>query len=170
MENFKEGDKVYDIIKDGYIYTLKKNYNKESRQRYPLGIHEIDVSYTFDGKRFKSDATQSIFHATKENYELLSKLFPYVQWEKPKRILKGSELCKHLLKTQPHVFCRVSNFGDEDALIANAPIRCIVGCRREAGFTFEVGDSSGAAYNYAVPINTETLQPLEMEVDNERKN
>lgn len=165
MSKFKQGDRVYCPQFGTGVYTVYPDAycNSPLVVRTPtgsfLGIDE-------DGKHNEHDVLPSVFHVTPENKELLDRLYN-VEFEQPKRILKGSELCKHLLKAKPHVFCRVSNLSDEATLMANAPIRCIVACRSEVGFTFEVDGSSGLVFNYAVPIDTETLQPLEMEVDYE---
>lgn len=162
MSKFKQGDRVYCPQFGTGVYTVYPDAycNAPLVVRTPtgsfLGIYE-------DGKHNEHDVLPSVFHVTPENKELLDRLYN-VEFEQPKRILKGSELCKHLLKTRTHVLCRVSDFGDAVA-DKNAPIRCIVACRREVGFTFEVGDSTCATYNYAVPINPDTLEPLEMEVD-----
>ena len=163
MSTFKPGDKVYCPLYGSEIFVLEKSFLSD----YDVVLfskHRGNVAFTNDGKYFEACGIPILFHATVENHKLLEALYG-VPFEKPKRKLKGSALCKHLLKTRTHVFCRVSNLSDEEASATNARIRCIVACRREVGFTFEVGDSTCATYNYAVPINPDTLEPLEMEAD-----
>lgn len=165
MKEFKVGDKVYcPTLGKGIIYTLDTSLGGDE-----FIIRTDNGSYCCvnkNGRLLNSDLLPCIFHATVENHRQLEALYG-VEFEVPKRLLKGSELCRHLLKTRTHVFCRVSNLSDEEALMDNARIRCIEASRREVGFTFEVGDVTGATYNYAVPINPDTLELLEMEVDNE---
>lgn len=165
MSKFKPGDKVYCPCIGTDLYTLEV----EPSIQGTLAISIDDTSCLYvdeDGMNSKYDVLPCVFHATEENRKKLESLYEE-SFAAPKRVLRGSTLCKHLLKSRSHVFCRVSNLSNEDASMDNARIRCIVACRREVGFTFEVGDSSGATYNYAVPIDTETLQPLEMEIGNE---
>lgn len=162
MSTFKPGDKVYCPLYGTEIFDLEKSL----LSAYDVSLfskHRGTMAFTSDGKYFEDCGVPLLFHATVENHRQLEALYG-VPFEKPKRKLKGSALCKHLLKTRTHVFCRVSDFGD-DVADNNAPIRCIVACRRDVGFTFEVDDSSGETYNNAVPINPDTLEPLEMEVD-----
>ena len=53
---FKEGDLVYNLRKDGNIYTVINNYFskiQKSKEEYPLGIQYSDGSYesfTIDGR------------------------------------------------------------------------------------------------------------------------
>lgn len=56
----------------------------------------------------------SIFHATQENYELLSKLYPNVEFEKPKAV--GSDLTRQKLESgETNILCWVSDVSDHIA-------------------------------------------------------
>lgn len=161
---FKHGDKVYCPTLGQEIYTVKLTNVYENplavNGKYPVFIQE-------DGRQGFYAALQAVFHATPENHKLLEELYK-VEFEKPKRVLKGSELCKYLLKkTKHHVFCFVSNTCDADAISYEA-VRCITSYDPYKDYSFSVLDGScGHAYDYAVPINPETLEVLEMEVDDE---
>lgn len=169
MEKFKVGDKVYYVAGEttGCIYTLSENqFGDVDNSKYPVCIKPLDAAFLADGKTSFLDVRRTLVHATKENYELLSKLFPEVKWEKPKRVLKGSELCKHLLKTRPYVFCFVSDESDDVANSKNLTIRCISQYDTLSAFFVERDKKDDIAmWFYAVPINPETLEPLEMEVE-----
>jgi hypothetical protein len=89
---FKAGDKVYFPRQDGNIYTLVSTDSKE----YPLFIDQVSTSFTMCGKFATRDENPSIFHVTDENSVLLSKLYN-TQFEKPKKVLKGSDLTRHLI-------------------------------------------------------------------------
>lgn len=88
--------------------------------------------------------------------------------EKFKRVLKGSELCKYLLKTKSHVFCFVSDASDECANKKPLTIRCISRYDNLYAFFIEKdSEDDNAMWFHAVPIDPETLKPLEMEVNYE---
>ena len=81
---FKVGDKVYvgltgrvakvtEIIEDEVVSVANKN---NSRRVW----------------------TTNICHATQENYEMLSKLYPHIEIELPHKEITGSNLCKATLK------------------------------------------------------------------------
>ena len=81
---FKVGDKVYvgltgrvakvtEIIEDEVVSVANKN---NSRRVW----------------------TTNICHATQENYEMLSKLYPHIEIELPHKEITGSNLCKAMLK------------------------------------------------------------------------
>lgn len=81
---FKVGDKVYvgltgrvakvtEIIDDEVVSVANKN-------------NEVRVW------------TTNICHATQENYEMLSKLYPHIEIELPHKEITGSNLCKAMLK------------------------------------------------------------------------
>lgn len=85
MIEFKAGDLVYYPEQSDEIHKLHKR-NEFSAGVYFLTIvhnHIRGANFTDDGRRFLSDVGQRIFHATQENYELLSKLYPNVEFEPP---------------------------------------------------------------------------------------
>lgn len=84
-QTFKVGDKVYFPVKGTEIYTLKQSKNKT----YPLIIEFVDndsTTFTKNGIYYTDNKNTSIFHATKENQELLSKLYG-IQFEEPNSFL-----------------------------------------------------------------------------------
>lgn len=84
MNKFQSGDKVYCPKIGGGIYTLK-NYDRKL-----LAIYFIPTAnncYLFNKQGYDLSSYnrnfESIFYATKENYELLSKLHPNTIFEPP---------------------------------------------------------------------------------------
>ena len=144
------GTGVYNVYPDAYC-------NSPLVVRTPtgsfLGIDE-------NGKHNKHDELPSVFHATPENKNMLESLYN-VEFEKPKRILKGSALCKLILKTKSHVLCFVSDGYDENA-IANKAVEVITSFNTEYKCFMNLTNTS--TWNFAVPIDPETLKPLEIEV------
>lgn len=54
--------------------------------------------------------------ATEENYQLLSGLFAGLTLEPPKKQIKGSDLCRRMIKNRiTNIRCYVGNDGDEQA-------------------------------------------------------
>ena len=83
-QTFKVGDKVYCPMISNKIFTLTKSPNR----LYPLCISFPEYGGIFDeyGKYNISDLNNTLFHVTKENQELLSKLYG-IQFEEPKSFL-----------------------------------------------------------------------------------
>ena len=90
-KTFKVGDAVYCPILGNKIFTLTKNSTKSSKRIYPLRISfpeygEYGEIFDEYGKYNLNDLNNSLFHVTKENQELLSKLYG-IQFEEPKSFL-----------------------------------------------------------------------------------
>ena len=83
-QTFKVGDKVYCPILGNKIFTLTQSLSST----YPLSISFRGYVEIFDeyGKYKLSDLNNTLFHVTKENQELLSKLYG-IQFEEPKSFL-----------------------------------------------------------------------------------
>ena len=81
---FKEGDKVYYPLMSNKILTLLKH--DEDKVSIDLGLSGYTV-FNSKGKKFEHQMTQSIFHATQVKYELLTNLYPYIEFEKPIPVL-----------------------------------------------------------------------------------
>lgn len=97
---FKAGDKVYCPTLGNAIFTIESSV----LERFPLKV-ETDtnlISFTQEGNVFIEHAVPSIFKATKENQELLSKLYG-IQFEEPKSFLD------HHLSLGSKVLCLVVN-------------------------------------------------------------
>ncbi len=161
MATFKAGDKVYCPMFGTEVYTLKEHPNMQ----FSTMLKSIGGTYetfTETGTYHIGMGVPSIFHATPENRKKLEDLYG-LEFEEPKRKLKGSELCKRLLKTQRYVLCFVSDCNDNTAL-KDRKVEAI--SRVSSGSEYFM-DLTNIAWVYAVPINPETLQPLEIEVDDE---
>ena len=76
---FKAGDKVYYPLMSDKILTLLKH--GEDTVNVDLGVGNF---FELNGKKFQHHLAQSIFHATQLNYELLTNLYPHMQFEEPK--------------------------------------------------------------------------------------
>ena len=149
---FKVGDKVYkygetdvntvlDVFVSGYMRI----------SNYPHRVnHEV------------------ICHATQENYEMLCKLYPHIEFEQPPKEITGSDLCRAMLDKGWHLVpCVVSDISDSDAL--NNDNCCLVDEWWVGSFDscFNSGDYS---YKYAVPFDPKTGIPLTEDVLNETTN
>lgn len=110
---FKAGDKVYFPRGGSGIYNV--SFHKGTSYPVIVKFRGDADSFTENGKGVISDGLSSIFHATEENCELLSKLYG-VQFEKPKKVLKGSDLTRKLLADGKWVICKVSDVNDEVVL------------------------------------------------------
>ena len=75
---FKEGDRVYYPLMSDKILTLLKH--GEDTVSVDLGLGNF---FEPNGKKFQHHLAQSIFHATQLNYELLTNLYPHIQFEEP---------------------------------------------------------------------------------------
>ena len=110
MSEFKVGDRVYCPTRTLAIGKIVKS---DLNGNYPLSV--FGESFTEDGRFTVSSGVPTIFHATPANYELLSKLYPNVEFEKPK--LTGSDLTRQMLADgAKEVLCWVSDEGDDVAV------------------------------------------------------
>ena len=132
--------------------------------------------------------TTNICHATQENYEMLSKLYPHIEIELPTKQLTNGNLCRAVLsKPYPHIefelppkeitgsdLCRtmldkgwhlvpcvVSDISDSDAL--NNDNCCLVD-----EWCFGYFENDSCRYKYAVPFDPKTGVPLTEDVLNEK--
>lgn len=98
-QTFKVGDKVYCPIAGTKIYTLEENLSNT----YSVKIFSKDdiAIFTKDGKYSPSHQASNLFHATKENHELLSKLYG-MKFEEPKSFLD------HHLSLGSKVLCLIA--------------------------------------------------------------
>lgn len=92
--NFTVGDKVYYPRKSNKILTATK-IKVPIVKAYSV---EVDgTSFTSDGKEYLNHTTPSIFPATQEYYELLSKLYPNVEFEPPPKRKNPKEVIQAML-------------------------------------------------------------------------
>ena len=146
---FKVDDKVYkygetdvktvlEVFEDGYMRI----------SNYPHRVnHEV------------------ICHATQENYEMLCKLYPHIEFELPPKEITGSDLTKGMFERGDFaVVCKCSDTSEIMA-IAMSPLRLIVGY--SDGY-FE--ESNGKFWKFAIPYDPKTNLPLTEDVLNETTN
>ena len=147
---FKAGDKVY-------IPNIKNLCT----------IRNDEKVITSDGQYYcnLSDSHDLCFVlATQENYEMLCKLYPHIEFEVPPKPLSGSDLCFKKLKSgKKLVVCAVSDLSDEKA-IERFCIRVIKDCG-PAPYHFIV--THGIRHGFAVPLDDETGEPLTESVLND---
>ena len=105
----------------------------------------------------------NICHATQENYELLSKLYPHIEFELPPKEITRSDLTKEMFKRGTFALvCKCSDISEINA-IAMSPLRLIVGY--SDGY-FE--ENNGTYWKFAVPYDPKTRVPLRQDVLNEK--
>ena len=144
--NFKVGDKVYkygetdvktvlEVFEDGYMRI--SNY-----------LHRVNH--------------EVICHATQENYEMLCKPYPHIQFELPPKEITRSDLTKEMFKRGTFVaVCKCSDTSEIMA-IAMSPLRLIVGY--SDGY-FE--ENNGKFWKFAIPYDPKTEIPLTEDVLND---
>ena len=144
---FKVGDKVYFDL-SGRIAVINK----------------LDGSndFSINNSGISEGLMKSVCLATPENYALLSKLYPHIEFEQPPKELKGSDLCRAMLeKGWKYVLCWVSNYGEDMRGAID-----FVYSRNHSG-QFKAG---GGNFNHAVPFDPRTGEPLTEAVLDESKN
>ena len=100
--------------------------------------------------------------ATLENYGKLCSLFERIDFEQPRKELKGSDLCFEKLRNgKKLVMCAVSDLSDEKAIKRleddDGCIRIIKDCDPSP---YHFIDTHGIRHGFAVPLNDETGYPL----------
>ena len=144
---FKVGDKVYkygetdvktvlEVFENGYMQI----------SNYPHRVNH-----------------ESICYATQENYEMLCKLYPHIEFELPPKEITRSDLTKEMFKRGTFaVVCKCSDTSEYSA-IAASPLRLITEYS-EGRFL----DNTGHLWEYAVPCDPKTNLPLTEDVLNEK--
>ena len=144
---FKVGDKVYkygetdvktvlEVFENGYMQI----------SNYPHRVNH-----------------ESICHATQENYEMLCKLYPHIEFELPPKEITRSDLTKGMFERGDFaVVCKCSDTSEIMA-IAMSPLRLIVGY--SDGY-FE--ENNGKFWKFAIPYDPKTEIPLTEDVLNEK--
>lgn len=110
MSEFKVGDRVYCPLYSERIFTLENHgvgqWFLVFKKRPSIAINRHGIAY--------GSSHACVFHATPENYELLSKLYPNVEFEKPKAV--GSDLTRQKLESgETNILCWVSDVSDHIA-------------------------------------------------------
>lgn len=152
---FEAGQKAYcPWLNVGRLVLLKSNHadylfaeTVKGKQYFNNDGTSVDVT---------SYAQPELFHATQENYELLCKLMPWVNFEQPPKELMGSDLARAMVgKGWKYMPCFVSNESDDFAqkMKLTDLIFALDGDRSKEF----VGDD---VWKYAVPFDPRTGEPL----------
>ena len=143
MSKFKVGDKVYcPIFSAGKIYPL--TCNKGSVLNKPVIHGGVGRSLTEDGFYDFDEKAPRIFHATKENHELLSKLYPEIQFELPP--LTSNEIVQNMLKEGKPVMCYLSD-DSYDMAVFKGIYGLVSSYDADEGF-----EVAGEFWQYVVPM------------------
>ena len=130
------------------LYQLVDN---SSDDHYPLRIDlGDDTQYTFrvDGKLSATHHHPSIFLATKENQEMLSKMYG-VEFEAPPPT--SFEIIQAIIKRDGVCWCAVSQKSEDCALQqTNLKLRKITSVFLDSAYPYEEKD--GTLWSYAVPF------------------
>lgn len=143
---FKVGDKVYKFG-DADVKTILEVFENGymNLSNYPHSVNH-----------------ESICYATQENYELLTKPYPHIEFEQPPKEIARSDLTKEMFKRGTFaVVCKCSDTSEISA-IAMSPLRLIVGY--SDGY-FE--ENNGTYWKFAVPYDPKTRVPLRQDVLND---
>ena len=142
---FKVGDKVYKYGETDVKTILEVFEGVVQISNYPYRVnHEV------------------VCHATQENYEMLCKLYPHIEFKLPPKEITGSDLTKGMFERGDFaVVCKCSNIGEYSA-IASSPLRLITEYS-EGRFL----DNTGHLWEYAVPCDPKTNLPLTGDILND---
>jgi len=152
---FEAGQKAYcPWLNVGRLVLLESNHTDylfaetaKGKQYFNKDGTSIDVT---------SPAQPDLFHATQENYELLSKLMPWVNFEQPPKPLTGSDLARAMLdKGWKYVPCYVSNTSDKNAVELD-DCGVIYAVNHNGNFQ----DGYGETWCHVVPFDPRTGEPL----------
>ena len=145
--NFKVGDKVYKYGETDVKTVLEVfEYGYMQISNYPHRVnHEV------------------VCHATQENYEILCKPYPHIEFEQPPKEITRSDLTKGMFERGDFAaVCKCSNIGEYSALASSSPLRLITEYN-EGRFL----DNTGHLWEYAIPCDPKTNLPLTEDVLND---
>ncbi len=165
VPKFKVGDKVYFPRLSKKLCVIgagqEDDYVDEINGSKALAEMQSDLDFVYDQKTNswlwgEKDCAPQLLHATPENYELLCKLYPHIEFEQPAKELKGSDLCRAMLdKGWKYVPCYVSNTSDKNAVELD-----------DCGVIYTVNhngnfqDGYGETWCHVVPFDLRTGEPL----------
>ena len=150
---FKVGDRVYKYGETDVKTVLEVfEYGYMQISNYPHRVNHETICY-----------------ATQENYEMLCKLYPHIEFELPPKETpledKRKAVIKKLLENKVVVLCKCwddDNSNSEIMAIAMSPLRLIVGY--SDGY-FE--ENNGTFWKFAIPYDPKTNLPLTEDVLND---
>ena len=107
---FKVGDKVYKYGETDVKTVLEVfEYGYMQISNYPHRVNHETICY-----------------ATPENYEILCKLYPHIEFELPPKEITRSDLTKGMFERGDFaVVCKCSNIGEYSAMASSSPLRLI---------------------------------------------
>ena len=145
---FKVGDKVYKFGGADVKTILEVFENGYMRiSNYPYRVNH-----------------ETLCHVTQENYEMICKLYPHIEFELPPKEITGSDLCRAMLDKGWHLVpCVVSDISDSDAL-NNDNYRLVDNWY--TGRFDSCFHSGNYSYKYAIPLDPKTNLPLTEDVLN----
>ena len=160
---FKNADKVYYPTMTSRICTLVYSDEYEHLQLEIMQNNESLNVVNAEGKAYRCHNTPSIFHATQENYELLSKLYPAVEFEPPPKRKEPKEVIKAMLDSGwCGVPCWVSN--EAETPDSNNALGMIYWVSNSGGYIFE---EKKCIWKYATPFDPKTGKTIIDFVDGE---
>ena len=144
---FKVGDKIYIPGDHRVLPILFKN-----GEWFGVSYKEVNPKY--------------ILHATQENYEMLCKLYPHIEFERPP--LTGSDLARAMVdRGWKYVPCYISDSSDTHALARQTRTVAVITGTDKDHPSFFVYGSGKSFISHAVPFDPRTSEPLTEAVLNE---
>lgn len=142
MSKFKVGDKVFFPPSGGKVFGLEDS----GINVYPISVDVgfARVTFTSKGCENPTFVGSAIFHATKENHELLSKLYPEIQFELPP--ITNNEIVRQMLEDGKPVMCYLSD-DSYDMAVFKGVYGLVAYYDTNEGF-----DAGGSYWQYVVPM------------------
>lgn len=138
---FKEGDRVYYPLMSDKILTVKRH----GKDNICIDVEPRgSMLFNINGKRTGIHMTESLFHAIQINYELLTNLYPHIQFEEPKPT-PAAIVKKMLNDGYTYVICNI--------LLPNNVVKDIV---RGYDDNLLFGEYGNYDYDQVIPLDSHT--------------
>ena len=106
---------------------------------------------------------EALCYVTQENYEMLCKTYPHIEFELPPKEITGSDLTKGMFERGDFaVVCKCSNIGEYSAIASSSPLRLVTEYNKGRFL-----DNTGRLWGYAVPFDPKTGTQLTEDVLND---
>lgn len=165
---FKVGDPVYFPRLSNKLCVIgagqEDDYVDEVNGSKALAEMQSDLEFVYDQKTKswlwdEKDCAPQLLYATPENCALLSQLYPHIEFEQPPKPLTGSDLARAMLdKGWKYVPCYVSEDSDVDAI--DHCYTDIIVYQDKSGTRYFRNENNGQGWDYAVPFDPRTGEPL----------